>query len=100
VLIAHQIGMQAPIDERLAILARQAAAAGAKPGDIRVEELADYVSDGRRIMRFSAQATNEADFASFCAHSRHCAEKRGRSHPNLAPFVALCGETQAFQATS
>jgi 2-dehydropantoate 2-reductase len=40
VLIAHQIGMQAPINERLAILARQAAATGAKPGDMSAEELA------------------------------------------------------------
>jgi hypothetical protein len=30
--------------------------AGAKPGDTSAEELADYLSDGRRMMRFSAQS--------------------------------------------
>jgi 2-dehydropantoate 2-reductase len=43
VMIAHQIGMEAPINEQLAILARQAAATGAKPGDISVERLADLL---------------------------------------------------------
>jgi 2-dehydropantoate 2-reductase len=40
VMIAHRIGMEAPINEQLAILARQAAVASAKPGDISVEQLA------------------------------------------------------------
>jgi hypothetical protein len=32
--------MQAPINERLAILARRAAARGAKPGDMSAQQLA------------------------------------------------------------
>jgi 2-dehydropantoate 2-reductase len=40
VMIAHQIGMQAPINERLAMLARRAAATGARPGDISAGGLA------------------------------------------------------------
>lgn len=43
VMIAHRIGMEAPINERLAILARRAAATGAKPGDIDVDQLADLL---------------------------------------------------------
>jgi 2-dehydropantoate 2-reductase len=43
VMIAHRIGMEAPINEQLAILARRAAAAGAKPGDIHVSQLADLL---------------------------------------------------------
>jgi 2-dehydropantoate 2-reductase len=40
VLIAHQIGVPAPINERLTIMARQTAATGAKPGDMSADELA------------------------------------------------------------
>jgi 2-dehydropantoate 2-reductase len=43
VIIAHQIGMKAPINEQLAILARQAAASGARPGHISVDQLADLL---------------------------------------------------------
>ena len=39
VMIAHRIGMEAPINEQLAILARRAATDGAKPGDINVDQL-------------------------------------------------------------
>jgi 2-dehydropantoate 2-reductase len=39
-MIAHRAGMAAPINERLAILARRAAAAGAKPGEMSAEQLA------------------------------------------------------------
>jgi 2-dehydropantoate 2-reductase len=42
-MIAHRIGMEAPINEQLAILARQAAATGAKPGDLNVDELTDLL---------------------------------------------------------
>ena len=40
VMIAHRLGIEAPINERLAILARRAAATGAKPGDLSAEQLA------------------------------------------------------------
>jgi len=40
VMIAHQAGLEAPINQRLAMLGRRAAAAGAKPGDISAEQLA------------------------------------------------------------
>jgi len=40
VMIAHQAGLEAPINQRLAMLGRRAAAAGAKPGDMSAEELA------------------------------------------------------------
>jgi 2-dehydropantoate 2-reductase len=43
VMIAHRLGMEAPINERLAILARQTAATGAKPGDLNVDQLADLL---------------------------------------------------------
>jgi 2-dehydropantoate 2-reductase len=43
VMIAHRIGMEAPINEQLAILARRAAATGTKPGDINVDQLADLL---------------------------------------------------------
>jgi 2-dehydropantoate 2-reductase len=43
VMIAHQIGMQAPINERLAMLARRAAASGAKPGEMSAEQLAELL---------------------------------------------------------
>jgi 2-dehydropantoate 2-reductase len=43
VRIAHRLGMEAPINERLAILARQAAATGAKPGDLNVDQLAQLL---------------------------------------------------------
>jgi 2-dehydropantoate 2-reductase len=43
VMIAHRLGIEAPINEQLAILARQAAAAGAKPGDMNVAQLADLL---------------------------------------------------------
>jgi 2-dehydropantoate 2-reductase len=39
-MIAHRAGMAAPINERLAILARRAAAAGAKPGEMSAGQLA------------------------------------------------------------
>jgi 2-dehydropantoate 2-reductase len=40
VRIAHGIGLEAPINARLAHLARQAAASGAQPGDLSADELA------------------------------------------------------------
>ena len=40
VMIAHQAGLEAPINQRLAMLGRRAAATGAKPGDMSAEELA------------------------------------------------------------
>jgi 2-dehydropantoate 2-reductase len=40
VMIAHQAGLEAPINQRLAMLGRRAAATGAKPGDISAGELA------------------------------------------------------------
>jgi 2-dehydropantoate 2-reductase len=40
VAIAHRAGLQAPINERLAMLARRAAATGAKPGEMSTAELA------------------------------------------------------------
>jgi 2-dehydropantoate 2-reductase len=43
VMIAHRVGIEAPINERLAILARRAAATGAKPGDLSAEQLADLL---------------------------------------------------------
>ncbi|MFL6045011.1 MAG: ketopantoate reductase family protein [Propionibacteriaceae bacterium] len=54
VMIAHQIGLQAPINERLAMLARRAAATGARPGDLSADQLAELL--GRSgVMRSSAQ---------------------------------------------
>jgi 2-dehydropantoate 2-reductase len=44
VMIAHRLGIEAPINERLAILARRAAATGAKPGDMSAEQLAAQLS--------------------------------------------------------
>jgi 2-dehydropantoate 2-reductase len=43
VMIAHRQGIEAPINQRLAILARLAAGTGAKPGDMSAEELADLL---------------------------------------------------------
>jgi 2-dehydropantoate 2-reductase len=43
VAIAHQAGLEAPINQRLALLGRHAAATGAKPGDISAEQLADLL---------------------------------------------------------
>ena len=43
VMIAHRLGIEAPINQRLAILARRAAASGAKPGDMSAEQLADIL---------------------------------------------------------
>jgi 2-dehydropantoate 2-reductase len=43
VMIAHRIGMEAPINERLAVLARRAAASGAKPGDMSADQLAEVL---------------------------------------------------------
>ena len=43
VMIAHRHGMEAPINERLAILARRAAATGAKPGNMSLDQLADLL---------------------------------------------------------
>lgn len=43
VMIAHRLGIGAPINQRLAILARQAAATGAKPGDLSAGQLADLL---------------------------------------------------------
>jgi 2-dehydropantoate 2-reductase len=43
VMIAHHIGMEAPINERLAILARRAATTGAKPGDMSADQLAELL---------------------------------------------------------
>jgi 2-dehydropantoate 2-reductase len=40
VMIAHQAGLEAPINQRLAMLGRRAAATGAKPGDMSADELA------------------------------------------------------------
>jgi 2-dehydropantoate 2-reductase len=40
VMIAHRAGLEAPINARLAIVARRAAATGAKPGDMSAQELA------------------------------------------------------------
>jgi 2-dehydropantoate 2-reductase len=40
VKIAHEIGLEAPINARLAHLARQATARGAQPGDLSADELA------------------------------------------------------------
>lgn len=40
VMIAHQIGIEAPINERLAILARRAAATGSKPGEMSADQVA------------------------------------------------------------
>jgi 2-dehydropantoate 2-reductase len=42
-MIAHRIGMEAPINSRLAILARRAAVTGAKPGDMSAQQLADLL---------------------------------------------------------
>jgi 2-dehydropantoate 2-reductase len=43
VMIAHRLGIEAPINQRLAMLARRAAASGAKPGDMSAEQLADIL---------------------------------------------------------
>jgi 2-dehydropantoate 2-reductase len=43
VMIAHRAGLKAPINERLAMLARRAAAAGARPGDMSAADLADLL---------------------------------------------------------
>jgi 2-dehydropantoate 2-reductase len=43
VMIAHRIGIEAPINQRLATLARRAAATGAKPGDMSTQQLADLL---------------------------------------------------------
>jgi 2-dehydropantoate 2-reductase len=43
VMLAHRIGMRAPINERLASLARRAAASGAKPGDMSAQQLAELL---------------------------------------------------------
>jgi 2-dehydropantoate 2-reductase len=39
--VAHRTGQQAPVNERLAILARQAARTGLAPGDLSADELAE-----------------------------------------------------------
>ena len=44
VMIAHRLGLDAPINEQLATLARRAAATGAKPGDMSAEQLAAQLS--------------------------------------------------------
>jgi 2-dehydropantoate 2-reductase len=44
VMIAHRLGIEAPINKRLAILARRAAATGAEPGDVSAEQLAAQLS--------------------------------------------------------
>ena len=44
VMIAHRLGIEAPINKRLAMLARRAAATGAKPGDGSAEQLAAQLS--------------------------------------------------------
>ena len=43
VMIAHRLGIDAPINEHLATQARRAAATGAKPGDMSAEQLADLL---------------------------------------------------------
>ena len=43
VMIAHHAGLDAPINERLARLARRAAATGAKPGEVSAGQLADLL---------------------------------------------------------
>jgi 2-dehydropantoate 2-reductase len=43
VAIAHRAGLQAPVNERLAMLARRAAATGAKPGEMSTAELAKLI---------------------------------------------------------
>jgi 2-dehydropantoate 2-reductase len=43
VMIAHRIGIEAPINQQLATLARRAAATGAKPGDMSTQQLADLL---------------------------------------------------------
>ena len=43
VMIAHRLGIEAPINQRLAVLARRAAASGAKPGDMSAGQLADIL---------------------------------------------------------
>jgi len=40
-LVAHQHGLAAPVNEKLSVLARQAAAGGWKPGDLSADELAE-----------------------------------------------------------
>ena len=40
-LIAHRTGQSAPVNARLAVLARQAAATGLKPGGMTADELAE-----------------------------------------------------------
>jgi 2-dehydropantoate 2-reductase len=54
VVIAHQIGLEAPINERLAMLARRAAATGTKPGDLSADQLAELLGRSS-VMRSSAQ---------------------------------------------
>jgi 2-dehydropantoate 2-reductase len=43
VMIAHHAGLHAPINERLARLARRAAATGVKPGEVSAGQLADLL---------------------------------------------------------
>jgi 2-dehydropantoate 2-reductase len=43
VMIAHRLGIDAPINEHLATQARWAAATGAKPGDMSAEQLAELL---------------------------------------------------------
>jgi 2-dehydropantoate 2-reductase len=43
VMIAHRLGIEAPINQRLAMLARRAAASGARPGDMSAGQLADIL---------------------------------------------------------
>ena len=40
-LIAHRTGQEAPVNARLALLARQAAATGLRPGGMSADELAE-----------------------------------------------------------
>jgi 2-dehydropantoate 2-reductase len=42
-MLAHRAGLEAPINFRLAMLARRAAATGAKPGEMSATELADLL---------------------------------------------------------
>lgn len=44
VAIAHRIGREAPLNARLAALARRAAATGAQPGDLSADELAHLLA--------------------------------------------------------
>jgi 2-dehydropantoate 2-reductase len=88
VMIAHRVGIEAPINERLAILARRAAATGAKPGDLSAEQLPDLLhgADGSLSAAVSHAAWDVGAVPG--VHAMHSVKKLGTSLRELSIYVA------------